>query len=150
MATLNFNAETVEPNTGFDPIPAGKYLAVITNSEMKPTKQNNGEYLELTFEIIDGQYKARKVWSRLTLAHPNQQAVTISRGHLSAICRAVGVLQPNDSCELHDRPLTISVKCSKRTDTGDMVNEVSSYAPSESAQGQPTQAATNTPPWRRS
>ena len=39
MANLNnFNANNVEPAADFDPIPAGKYVAVITDSEMKATK----------------------------------------------------------------------------------------------------------------
>ena len=38
MANLNgFDANQVEPTASFDPIPAGKYLAAITESEMKPT-----------------------------------------------------------------------------------------------------------------
>jgi len=50
MANLNgFNAHSVEPMADFEPIPAGKYVAVITDSEMKPTKSGNGSYLELTF-----------------------------------------------------------------------------------------------------
>ena len=65
MSTINFNANEVEPSTGYDPIPAGKYQAVITESEMKPTKTGNGQYLQLEFEIIEGEYKNRKVWARL-------------------------------------------------------------------------------------
>ena len=42
MSTINFNANEVEPSTGYDPIPAGKYQAVITESEMKPTKTETG------------------------------------------------------------------------------------------------------------
>ena len=39
MANLNgFDANEVDPATSFDPIPAGKYLAVIAESEMKATK----------------------------------------------------------------------------------------------------------------
>ena len=64
MSTINFNANEVEPSTGYDPIPAGKYQAVITESEMKPTKTGNGQYLQLEFEIIEGEYKNRKVWDR--------------------------------------------------------------------------------------
>ena len=46
MANLNgFNANEVEPNSSFEPIPAGKYLAAITASETKPTKSGNGSYL---------------------------------------------------------------------------------------------------------
>ena len=62
MSTINFNANEVEPSTGYDPIPAGKYQAVITESEMKPTRTGNGQYLQLEFEIIEGEYKNRKVW----------------------------------------------------------------------------------------
>ena len=66
MANLNgFNAATVEPSQDFEPIPAGKYLAMITESEMKPTKSGGGQYLQLTFQMLDGPYKGRYVWARL-------------------------------------------------------------------------------------
>ena len=68
MANLNgFNANEVDPAVGFDPIPAGKYLAIITESEMKPTKAGTGQYLQLTFQVLEGQYKGRLVWARLNL-----------------------------------------------------------------------------------
>ncbi len=39
VPTLNgFNANDVDPNFAFEAIPAGKYLAAITECEMKPTK----------------------------------------------------------------------------------------------------------------
>lgn len=150
MANLNgFNAANVDPATDFDPIPAGKYLAIISNSEMKSTKRGSGTYLELTFQVIDGQYKNRLLWSRLNLSNPNQQAVQIAQGELSAICRAVGVLQPKDSCELHNLPLIVTVKVKKREDTGDLLNEIKGFAKKEAATGQPQQETTNTPPWAR-
>lgn len=149
MAELNgFNAHNVEPNADFDPIPAGKYLAVITASEMKPTKNNNGHFLELTFQVIDGQYKNRLLWSRLNLDNPSPQAVQIARGELSAICRATGVMQPKDSAELHNLPLMVTVKCKNREDTGDVVNEIKGYAKKEAVAAAPS-AQTNTPPWAR-
>jgi len=150
MPNLNgFDANTVDPATDFEPLPAGKYLAVITDSEMKPTKNGNGHYLELTFQVIDGQYKNRMLWSRLNLDNPNRQAVQIAQGELSAICRAVGVMQPKDSTELHNLPLLVTVKCKKRDDTGDVVNEIRGYAKKEAATGTPQQEATSTPPWAR-
>ena len=150
MANLNgFNAANVDPATDYEAIPAGKYLAIISNSEMKPTKNGTGTYLELTFQVIDGQYKNRLLWSRLNLSNPNNQAVQIAQGELSAICRAVGVLQPKDSAELHNLPLQITVKCKKREDTGDVVNEIKGYAKKEAATGQPQQETTSTPPWAR-
>jgi len=152
MADLNgFDARTVEPTADFEPIPAGKYLAAITDSEMKPTKAGDGSYLELELTVLEGEYKDRKVWDRLCLNHPNAMAVKIARGTLSAICRAVGVMQPKDSVELHNLPLRITVKVKRREDTGDLVNEVAGYTKKESAAGQPPQAAPtdSTPPWKR-
>jgi len=150
MANLNgFDANSVNPATDFEPLPAGKYLAIITDSEMKSTKSGSGNYLELTFQVIDGPFKGRMLWSRLNLDNPNAQAVQIAQGELSAICRAVGVMQPKDSIELHNLPLLVTVKCKKRDDTGDVVNEIRGYAKKETANGARAQETTNTPPWSR-
>lgn len=148
MADLRgFDANQVEPQS-FDPIPAGKYLAVITESEMRATKSGGGQYLYLEFQIVEGPAKGRKVWARLNLKNPNPQAEQIARGQLSAICRAVGVLTPGDSQELHNLPLVVTVACKKREDTGDITNEVKGFSKKEAA-AKPAQAATATPPWRR-
>ena len=81
MADMNgFDANTVEPTTEFDPVPAGKYLAVITASEMKATKAGKGSFLEIQFQIIEGEYANRNVWARLNLDNPNATAVQIARG----------------------------------------------------------------------
>lgn len=150
MATLNFDASAVEPSSGKDPIPAGKYIAVISASEMKPTKNGNGQYLELEYQVLDGEHKGRKVWSRHNLQHTNAQAVQIARGELSAICRAVGIMTPKDSAELHNLPLCVTVKVKKREDNGELANDVTGWARKDAAAGAPQQAApTTTPPWLR-
>lgn len=156
MADLQgFDANQVEPTGDFEPIRAGKYLAVITDSEMKPNKAGTGSLLQLTFQIIEGEHQNRLIWTRLNLDHPNATAVQIARADLSAICRAVGVLSPRDSVELHNLPLVIQVRCKKRTNTGDIVNEIKGYAkreqPTASAAPAQTSSANNsTPPWKRS
>ncbi|RMF93598.1 MAG: DUF669 domain-containing protein [Planctomycetota bacterium] len=155
MADLQgFDANHVEPTADFEPIPAGTYTAVITDSEMKPTKAGTGRYLQLAFQIIEGPHTHRVLWTRLNLENPNATAVKIARGELSAICRAVGVLQPRDSVELHNLPLVIKVRCKRRADTGEIVNEVKGYSKKESpatAQANNGSAATvaGTPPWKR-
>jgi len=150
MANLQgFNAHEVDPATTFDPLPAGKYLAAIIASEMKRTKSGVGNYLELTFQILEGEYRNRILWARLNLDNPNPTTVKIAKAELSAICRAVGVMTPRDSVDLHNLPLQISVRLKKRTDNDELTNEVRGYAKKEAAAGQPQQAATNTPPWRR-
>lgn len=152
MSNLNgFNANEVEPAVGFDPIPAGKYLAVITESEMKPTKSGVGKFLQLTFQILDGEFKGRLVWARLNLDNPNATTVKIARAELSAICRAVGVMSPKDSIELHNLPLVITVAHKKRQDTSEITNVIKGYAKKDAAASR----ATGTPgnngkaPWKK-
>ncbi|MFO0916606.1 MAG: DUF669 domain-containing protein [Pirellulales bacterium] len=150
MANLQgFDANRVEPRVEFDPLPSGLYVAVITESEMKSTRQGTGSFLALTFEVIEGPCKGRKVWSRLNLENSNPKAVELARAELSSLCRAVGVMQPRDSVELHNLPLVVKVACKKREDTGEITNEVKGYSKRESASGQPPQAVSNTPPWAR-
>ena len=151
MANLNgFNATEVEPTGNFEPIPAGKYQAAITESEMKPTKNGGGSYLQFTFTITEGEYKNRVLWARLNLNNPNATTVKIAMSELSAICHAVGVMQPRDSVELHNLPLVIVVKLRKREDSGELTNEIKGYERKVSAgQAQSAPVTDNTPPWRR-
>jgi len=153
MADLRgFDANQVEPAGDFEPIPPGKYVAVVTDSEMKPTKSGAGNYLQLTFQVVEGPFSNRLLWARLNLDNPNETARKIAQGELSALCRAVGVLAPNDSVELHNLPLVIHVRCKKRSDTGEIVNEVKGYSPKESpaAPSNSAPAPGSTPPWKRS
>lgn len=145
-----FDASQVEPSVGFEPIPAGWYVAVITDSEVKPTKAGTGEYLELSFQVIEGEHKGRRLWARLNLDNPNETAVHIAKRELSAVCRAVGVLTPNDSTALHDLPLKIKVTCKARKDTGEMGNEIREYkAVAEGGAPGQSQPAKSAPPWTR-
>ena len=120
-----YDANTVEPTGDFEALPPGEYNAVIVESTMKPTKAGDGEYLELVLEVIDGDFQNRKLWARLNLKNPSEKAVQIARGQLSAICRAVGVMTPRDSTELHDKPL--AVKVTQREYEGTMTNEVKAF-----------------------
>lgn len=152
MAILDFDANTVEPSSGFSPIPAGKYVAVITEDEMKDTRNGKGRYLQFTFEIIEGEYIGRKLWTRLNLENENMEAVKIARADLSAICRAVNVLKLQDTVQLHNLPLVISVKLKKDKETDELRNEIKGYE-SKQALGaraaSTSSAGTATAPWAR-
>ncbi len=139
MADISgFDANEVEPNEGFSAIPGGDYPVIITDSKMKPTKNGNGKYLELELQILNGPHQNRKLFDRLNLVNPSDMAVKIAKGTLSAICRAVDVRTPKDSSELHNKPLTASVKTRKDPD-GNMRNEVSGYKPRDTAASQQSQ-----------
>lgn len=154
MAILNFNATEISPATTLEAIPAGRYQVVITDSELKMTKNGSGSYLELTFEIISGEYTKRRLWSRLNIQNSNPTAVEIAQRELSAICHAVEVLQPQDSSELHNRPLTVMVRCVKNPETSELQNEIKGYAAPARTAAPATAAAPNpagagSAPWAR-
>lgn len=110
MANLaGFDASQVPEQQDFSVLPEGQYVVIATASEMKPTKAGTGEYLQFTFEVLDGPAKGRKLWARLNLKNPNQTAVDIAQRELGAICRAVGVMKPRDSSEIHNKPMLVTV-----------------------------------------
>lgn len=125
---LNFDATAVEPTAAFEALPAGWYDARIDESEMKPTKDGSGAYLKLRFSIIGGKYDNQKVFQNLNLRNANPTAVEIAMRNLSAIAHAVGVLQVQNSAQLHGIPLKIKIKV-RKDPTGQYgdSNEISAY-----------------------
>jgi hypothetical protein len=160
-----FDANTVQPQEAFTILPPGKYRAEITDSDMKATKDGNGQYLWLELTVLDGEHKGRKVFDRLNLVNPNQQAADIAQRQLSAICHAVGKLTVSDSEELHHRPMTITVRVRPGREvnghTYDASNEIRGYEPAQGSQPFARQAApaaasapanspaSNAAPWKR-
>ncbi len=156
LSSYNFNAEEIEPSSSYDPIPAGWYKAIISNSEMKPTRDGYGEYLSLTLQIIEGQYENRLVFARLNLKNANDKAVDIARKDLAAICRAVGVMSPKSSEELHDKPLMIKVKVRPASGEYEASNDIGGYKADEGTDFTPppppkaaTPAAPAKKPWQK-
>ncbi|MCH9712523.1 MAG: DUF669 domain-containing protein [Proteobacteria bacterium] len=130
MANLGreFDASKVEPSQSMELMPAGEYTAAIVSSEMMASKNNsNNHYLKLKFQIIDGEQKGRVIFSNLNLINSNETAVSIAQRDLSAICHAVGVLNIQDSEELHDKPLNIKIGIKPAQDGYDAQNEIKGY-----------------------
>lgn len=144
-----FNSEEVDPSVSIDPIPAGEYLCVITESEEKPNSKNTGSYHQFTLEVIEGEYKGRKVFERLNLNNPSEDAVKVARATLSAICRATGKLKVNDSVDLHNLPLVVKVGLEKRKDNGEMANRIKGYVAKGAASSAKPATDTKTPPWKK-
>lgn len=176
MAQLNFDASQVAPSEALEAIPAGWYNAQMTASEMKPTSDGTGAYLQAEFTVLSGDYAGRKLFDRINLQNKNPVAVEIGYKTLSAICHAVGVIQVQDSQQLHGRPLQLKVSLRAAGPGADgkhyeASNEVKGYkgmdgagvpmagapaggapswapqAPAQQAAPAPQQAAP-TPPWQ--
>lgn len=150
MASLDgFDAEKVEPATAYEPVPEGDYLVVIVDSEFKETAARDGEYLQLTEEIVDGPHRGRRLFDRLNLKNKNETAVKIAQATLSAVCRAVGVMRPKDSAELHNKPMRIKVGVEERNDKkGSYTNRIKGYEPTTAPAAKSSGQASE-PPWKR-
>lgn len=145
LSGFNFDATQVEPTTSYEPIPAGWYVAMITESEMRDTMKG-GQMLQLRLDIVDGDHQGRVIYDRLNLVNDNTVAVDIAQRTLSSICRAVGVMQPQDSEDLHDVPMRIKVAIRPASNGYEASNTVKTYEPVKSAapgvaQSKPQQAA---------
>ena len=105
-----FDASAIEPSTGYEVLPPGKYLAQIVASEMRVTKDGHGQYLYLEVDILEGQYAGRKLFDRLNVVNANPDTVQIAQRTLSSICRAVGKMQVSNSEQLHLIPLIADVR----------------------------------------
>lgn len=163
MAQIMFDATQVAPQESLSPIPAGTYVAHIIDSEVRPLKSGMGQALALTFEVLDGQYRGRKVFTQLNVQHRGSpDAERIAQAQLSALCHATGVLKLADSTQLHMKPVRIRVKIRKDASGqyGDR-NDVTGYEAAHgvavppmpsmqtAAAAQPAAAAPTTPPWAK-
>lgn len=169
MARLDttFDATSVEPSQPFEVIPADKYVVQIVASDLKPTSSGTGQYIWLELEILEGEYKGRKLWDRLNIINPNAQAVEIAQRSLSALCHACDVMAFSDTEELHWNPVVATVRVRPPKGEYAASNEIRGYEPVDpnkrspvtAAQSKPqaaaAQAATTTkpasssPPWRK-
>jgi len=108
--------------------------------------------LKLQLQVIDGPHQGAMVFDQLNLNNPSATAMEMAQRTLSAICHAVGVIMPQDSSDLHNKPLMVVVRLENSKDYGAQ-NKVSGYEPCESGSAAvataPVAAPSNVPPWKR-
>lgn len=126
MAQMNFNAGNVDPQSNFDPVPAGQYLVMIVDSAISENSKKSGDLLKLTFEVMQPEeYKGRKIFQNINVRHQNKQAEEIGQRQLSAISHAVNELDLTDSVQLHNKPLGVKV----------IIDEQPGYSPKNEIKG---------------
>ena len=145
MANLNFDASQVDPQNTYEPLPAGDYLCMIVDSDVKPTKAGTGHYAQFTLQVLEGQYQGRMIWDRINIHNQNATAQEIGQKQLSALCHAVGVLQVQDTTQLHDKPVVVRLGLKDDRQYGPQ-NEVKGYKQPEGTPAAPTPTGTPTPP----
>jgi hypothetical protein len=139
MAHIGVDFSNVPQYAGADPIPTGWYIAAMTSSENKPTKDaatTQHFMLAAEFTILDGQYKGRKIFGQYNIGHSNPATKEIAYKQLSSIAHATGVIQVQDSQQFHNLPLKIRVKLSPGSEKKDALgNVVGQYEPKNEITG---------------
>ena len=122
MVGINFDPNDYEPAGSFDPLPAGKYMVVVSSTEMKdakikPGQKEAGQYLQVVYDVVDEEFKGRKVFDRFNLVNESEQAVKIANSRLTSLCIACGIMRSlNDTDELKDIPFVLKVKVKRDPD----------------------------------
>jgi hypothetical protein len=125
-----------DKSNNFEPMPAGKYQAMVVSSEMKPTKAGTGKYLELQFEVTEGVHQGRMFWDRLNVVNPNPTAVDIAERELASLGKACGLQTVTDSQQLHDTPITVKLKVKPASGDYSATNEPAGYFPGTTVKAQ--------------
>jgi hypothetical protein len=117
MAQFNFDSSSVpKRENDFSLLPAGDYVAQVTESAIEPLKSGNGQCLKLTVTVLQEGYNGRKIFCRLNVQHSNPTAEQIAQQQLRELCDAIGVVRMQDTTELHNKPFVARVKIRKSTD----------------------------------
>jgi hypothetical protein len=138
-----FDANAPENKNASNVIPAGDYQAVIVASEKKANTKGTGSYLKLEIQITGGEFQNRRLFENINLwltgnDQKTQDAVKIAKAKLSELCRAVNVLNPKESAELHGKAFSMTLGVRDAGEYG-MQNNIKKFKPR-------TMAAVPTPP----
>lgn len=144
MALLNFDASQI-PEASFEPLPAGDYLVWITESDI-PTDDQGNQKVAITMEVIEPQqYAGRKLWDSFTLEnYQNPKWAETGRQILATVCRAIGVMSPRETEELHGIPFCVRTEVDTWKD-GSIHNKVVARW-STSSQAPPLRRSAPKPP----
>lgn len=114
-------------------LPVGKYNAVCDEAVVKSTKDGTGEYISARFNVLDEEFKGRKVFTMFNIKNKNEQAVTIGRQQLKTFMKAACVQDFNlrSVSELEGLQVKLSLKI--KTDDYGEKNTIASYSLSDLA-----------------
>lgn len=157
LLSQSFDVNDLPASTGdYGPIPDGWYSVTIKGADLKPTKDQTGEYIAIRYDVTGPSHSGRVVWGNINVKNKSTQAEEIGRQQLGSLLRAVGIHSLQDTDQLIGANL--SIKVSTRTSEGyEPTNEVRGFKAIDGAalpqvdsapkaEAAPTKAA---PPWQK-
>jgi hypothetical protein len=161
MAQLGQTFETESLPRGsnnYEPLPSGWYSASITQAELRATKDGNGQYIRLRYDITGPSHQGRVVFGNLNVKNSSVKAEEIGRQQLGDLMRAIGLAKVADTDELIGGTLSIKLDVRPAENGYAAQNEVKGYKslgggsatfappPQAAPSGEKAKAA---PPWAK-
>lgn len=122
MGNLNMNLDEIEETeVDISPVPPGKYVCEIADTEVKVNSKGTGKICKVRSKIVDGEYKGKSIFMSFNVTHESTKAQQIGKGQFKSLCKSCGIAsgEIEDSSELHGRLFGASVKLEDRGEYGE-------------------------------
>jgi len=137
--SYNPEATPAEASSLYIPLPAGEYTLEIVESDYVSTSNGLGMVLKCKAQIVGGDYDQRPYYLNYNLENETPETGTITQEigqrEFAGLRRAVGVLAPDDTEQLHFKPFRVKIGVQEKKikvngvkrGTGEMENTVKQY-----------------------
>lgn len=122
-----FEFDKVPVQEGRFVLPAGEYVAAVMESEQRQTKSGDGSYVRLTFEVLEGEHKGRRIWENFNLWNNSESAVQMAKERMARLMRAAGREKLTSAEQLCGVPVVIVVKVGSHYQTNEATSEIKGY-----------------------
>lgn len=122
-----YDSDQLPEPKDFELVPPDWYDAVISEAEVKKTKDGLGKYIKLRLDITGPSCSGRCVFANINTNNKSADAQEIGRSQLNAIMGAIGVPRLKDTDQLLNQPLQIKVTIKAASGGYDANNEVKAF-----------------------
>ena len=107
-----------DPDAGvpgvFEVFAAGPQPLEVIESDIVPTSAGTGKLLKFKVRVTQGEFTDRLVFGQFNLVNPNPIATKVGQEEFRALREVVGVLDPEDTQDLHFKEFIGYVKITPR------------------------------------
>lgn len=104
MAKLNLDltANKISSPSLFTTVPEGEYSVVVSHAEVKENKAGNGHYIEVGYEVVEGNLSGALIRDILNISNVNKDSERIGLDRLKTIATYTGAKNPNKIADTAD------------------------------------------------
>jgi hypothetical protein len=128
MASIggSYNVDA-EPSSGFTLLPDDTYTLEVVESDYGANNDGDGMVLSLKTQVSGGDHDGRTYFIWIDLENEDQKKQDRGQRDFAALRRAVGVLAPEDTEELHFKPFQVKIGSYTSKKTGKVNNTIKDY-----------------------